>query len=81
MIHRALYGSIERFMAILIEHFAGRFPLWLSPTQVRLLTVADRHIEYVEKLYQKLQDNQIRADIDTSIASISKKVRRLKSIK
>ena len=46
MIHRAIFGSIERFFGILIEHFAGQFPLWLSPLQVRVITVADRHAPY-----------------------------------
>ncbi len=50
MIHRALFGSIERFFGILIEHFAGRFPLWISPCQVRIITVADRHQRLAQKV-------------------------------
>ena len=77
MIHRAIYGSVERFLAILLEHYAGRFPLWLSPVQLRLLTVADRHIEFAKKLQQELrQAASFRMDIDTSTESVSKKVRK-----
>lgn len=75
MIHRALYGSIERFFAILIEHFKGRFPLWLSPKQVALLPVADRHIPYCEKIADTLKEAGFRVEIDKSHESISKKVR------
>ena len=75
MIHRALYGSIERFFAILIEHYAGRLPLWLSPLQVRLLTVADRHQEYAVQLQTRFSAVDLRVDVDTSSESISKKVR------
>lgn len=75
MIHRAIFGSIERFFGILIEHFAGRFPLWLSPSQVRILTVADRHIPYAEELYRKLKDAKFQIEIDDSSESVSKKVR------
>jgi threonyl-tRNA synthetase len=75
MIHRALYGSIERFFAILIEHYKGRFPLWLSPTQVSLLPVADRHIDYCKKVAASLKEKGFRVTVDTSNESISKKVR------
>lgn len=75
MLHRALYGSIERFMGILIEHFAGRFPLWLSPRQVRILTVADRHLEHAEKLSQKIKASGFLCHLDSGNDSVSKKVR------
>ena len=75
MIHRVIYGSIERFFGILIEHFAGRFPLWLSPLQIRLLPVADRHVEYCEKLNDKFCQHDLYSDVDDSHESISKKVR------
>lgn len=75
MIHRALFGSIERFFGILIEHFAGKFPLWLSPSQVRILTVADRHISYAEALRKKIRASHLHVDIDLSPESVSKKVR------
>ena len=75
MIHRAVYGSIERFLGILLEHYAGRLPLWLSPVQARFLTVADRHIALAQKYQQAFRDAALRADIDDSSESISKKVR------
>lgn len=75
MIHRAIFGSIERFFGILIEHFAGKFPLWLSPRQVRILTVADRHLDYAEKLKQRFFDLGLQVEVDSSSESVSKKVR------
>jgi threonyl-tRNA synthetase len=75
MIHRALFGSIERFFGILIEHFAGRFPLWLSPRQVRICTVADRHVPYADELFQALKKHNIIVEIDDSNESVSKKIR------
>lgn len=75
MIHRAIFGSMERFFGILIEHYAGKFPLWLSPSQVRILTVADRHIPYAESLKQKFFDAGIQVELDQSPESVSKKVR------
>lgn len=75
MIHRAIFGSIERFLGILIEHFAGKFPLWLSPLQVRVITVADRHKPYAESLLQKVKEVGFHADIDDSNESVSKKIR------
>ena len=75
MIHRALFGSIERFFGILIEHFAGKFPLWLSPRQVRLIPVADRHVEYASQLMHQLQAANFHCEIDDSHESVSKKVR------
>lgn len=75
MIHRAIYGSIERFFGILIEHFAGRFPLWLSPRQVRVFTVADRHQEYAFSVAKELKEAGFLAQLDDSSESISKKVR------
>ncbi len=73
MIHRALYGSIERFLGILIEHFGGKFPFWLSPRQVRIIPVADRHLEYSRKLGEALSD--FHCEIDESHESVSKKIR------
>jgi len=75
MIHRVIYGSLERFMAILIEHYAGKFPLWLSPIQTTLITVKDDNIEYAEKLKEELEKNNIRTEIDKRSESIPKKVR------
>lgn len=75
MIHRAIFGSIERFFGILIEHFAGKFPLWLSPNQVRILTVADRHEDYARDLAAKIRSAGFHVEVDASPESISKKVR------
>ncbi len=75
MIHRVIFGSLERFFGILIEHFTGRFPLWLSPLQVRIITVADRHNAYASELAQQVQAAGFRCDIDDSSESVSKKVR------
>ena len=75
MIHRAIYGSIERFIGILIEHYVGRFPLWLSPVQIRLLTVADRHIPFAKRIFSLFEAREIRVSLDTGTESISKKVR------
>ncbi len=75
MIHRALFGSIERFFGILIEHFAGRFPLWLSPRQICVLTVADRHNEYATILAAELKKAGFLCDVDESAESMNKKIR------
>ncbi|MDR2190170.1 MAG: hypothetical protein LBP53_03080 [Candidatus Peribacteria bacterium] len=75
MLHRALFGSFERFIGILIEHYAGAFPLWLAPEQVRIIPVADAFLPYAETVLQTLKNQQFRASIDTSTDSFSKKIR------
>lgn len=75
MIHRALYGSIERFIGILIEHYAGAFPVWLSPVQVRILPISEKHIEYAEKVKEKLFANNIRVMLDSRNEKIGYKIR------
>lgn len=75
MLHRAILGSVERFFGILIEHFSGRFPLWISPLQVRLLTVADRHQPYADELAKKIREAGFYVDVDHASESVSKKVR------
>ena len=75
MIHRAIFGSVERFFGILIEHFVGRFPLWISPLQVRILTVADRHNEYAQEVCKKIISEGLLCDVDNTSESINKKVR------
>ena len=75
MIHRALYGSIERFLGILIEHFAGKFPLWLSPRQVRIIPVADRHVPFSQELQKKFFESGFHCEVDDTHESVSKKVR------
>lgn len=75
MLHRAIFGSIERFFGILVEHFTGKFPLWLSPSQIRILTVADRHLPFAEELKEKFRKLKFHCEIDSSNESVSKKVR------
>ncbi|MEK6892401.1 MAG: threonine--tRNA ligase, partial [Nanoarchaeota archaeon] len=74
VIHRAPLSTHERFMAFLIEQYAGRFPLWLSPVQIRILTVADRFNDYAAKLKEEFEKNNLRVEIDSSAESIGKKV-------
>jgi threonyl-tRNA synthetase len=75
MIHRVAFGSIERFIGILIEHFAGAFPTWLSPEQVRVLPISDKYMDYAEKVNQQLKDAGIRSSIDTRAEKIGYKIR------
>lgn len=75
MLHRAIFGSVERFFGILIEHFSGKFPLWISPLQIRLLTVADRHADYAYKLRDQFKKLGFHVDVDDTNESVSKKVR------
>jgi len=76
MVHRAILGSYERFLALMIEHFAGNFPLWLSPVQVKILPVSsENHIEYAQKLQKLFVENDIRSEIDDNNESINKKIR------
>ncbi len=75
MIHRAPFGSMERFVAILIEHTGGNFPLWLTPTQVQLLCVSEKHEKYAQKVSEFLENNEIRALVDNRNETIGKKIR------
>jgi threonyl-tRNA synthetase len=75
MIHRAILGTLERFSAVLIEHYAGAFPLWLSPEQVRLVPVADRHVEHANALANRLRGSGLRPYVDASSETVGKKVR------
>ena len=75
MIHRAIMGSLERFFGILIEHYSGNFPLWFAPVQVKILTIADRFIPYGEQVLDICRKNRLRAEIDCSQESLSRKVR------
>ena len=81
MIHRAIAGSLERFMAIMIEHFAGAFPLWLSPIQLAVIPVADSHAEYAAKVADLLKENDFRVTFDNSRDSMGKKIRNAKKAK
>ena len=75
MIHRVAFGSIERFIGILIEHFAGAFPTWLAPVQVKVLPISDKHLEYGQKVLDTLNAAGIRAEIDTRAEKIGYKIR------
>lgn len=75
MVHRALMGSLERFFGILIEHYAGAFPLWLSPTQVSVLTISERHVEYARTLFESFLQDGIRAELNTDNEKIGYKIR------
>ena len=75
MIHRVIYGSLERFIGILIEHYAGHLPLWLSPIQVKIVTVNDHCIKFAEDIANKLKESSIRVELDDRSESIGKKVR------
>ena len=75
MIHRAIFGSFDRFIGIITEHFAGAFPVWLAPVQVKILPIADKHKEYSEKLLEKLEDLGIRAELDEREEKIGYKIR------
>ena len=76
MIHRALLGSIERFVGVLVEHYAGAFPGWLSPVQATVVPVADRHNEYAETVFASLRQAGIRAEVDISDETVGEKIRR-----
>lgn len=81
MIHRVIYGSIERMMGVLIEHFAGAFPLWLAPEQVRVLALTDRNNDYAEEIKNKLFNLGFRAEVDTRNEKIGYKIREALSMK
>jgi len=75
MIHRAPFGSMERFIGVLIEHFGGAFPTWLSPVQVRLVTVSDKVLPYAEDVIGRLKSHMVRAELDDSSETMGKKIR------
>ena len=81
MVHRALLGSIERFTGILLEHYSGLLPLWLSPTQVRIVPIADRHAEYGNKVLERLLSEGFRADIDDRDERMNAKIREAELMK
>lgn len=81
MIHRVIYGSLERFFGVLIEHYAGKFPLWMSPVQARVITVADRFNDYAAKIKDELEKEGFRAEHDLRAESVSYKVREAQSEK
>jgi threonyl-tRNA synthetase len=75
MIHRAIFGSFERFIGILIEHYSGKFPLWLNPLQVIIMNVNESNLKFSKEVYKKLKENNIRVELDDRNESIPKKVR------
>lgn len=75
MIHRVVFGSIERFMGILIEHYAGKFPVWLSPVQVKILPVSDKYLAYAREVAESLKVHNIRIEIDDRDEKLGFKIR------
>ncbi|MBI2877849.1 MAG: threonine--tRNA ligase, partial [Candidatus Tectomicrobia bacterium] len=75
MVHRAVLGSLERFLGALIEHYGGAFPLWLAPIQLKIIPIADRHLEYGERLIQRLRERDIRAELDARSERMGYKIR------
>ena len=75
MLHRVAYGAIERFFGILIEHYAGNFPVWLAPVQVKLVAVSEKHVDYCLKLAKEFEVENIRVEVDSSDETVGKKIR------
>ena len=75
MIHRTLLGSMERFVGTLIEHYAGAFPLWLSPMQVKIIPITDNQLKYAQQIETKLKENHIRVEIDDKSETMQNKIR------
>lgn len=76
MVHRAILGSYERLLALLIEHYAGAFPVWLSPVQVKVISVSESHIEYCQKLAREFKETNIRTEIDDANETVGNKIRK-----
>src|SRR4051812_25606031 len=75
MVHRALYGSVERFFGVLIEHYAGAFPVWLSPVQAVMIPIAERHVEYANKVAAMLRESNVRVEVDARNEKMNAKIR------
>ncbi len=75
MVHRTVLGSMERFLASLIEHYGGAFPVWLAPIQVMVIPVADRHLDYAHKLEAELKSERVRVKVDTRSERLNLKIR------
>jgi threonyl-tRNA synthetase len=78
MLHRALFGSIERFFGVLVEHYAGAFPTWLSPIQVRVLPVAEAHQDYADSVVRRLESEGVRVDLVEANDQLGKRIRTAK---
>ena len=81
VIHRVIYGSLERFIGILVEHYAGAFPTWLSPVQAIVLPISEKHLVYAKEVQKELMENGVRAEVDESNETLGKKVREAKTQK
>ena len=75
MVHRAILGSLERFFGVLVEHYAGAFPLWLAPVQATVIPIADRHNEYAETVATQLRDAGFRVEVDDRSERMNQKIR------
>ncbi|HSF23205.1 MAG TPA: His/Gly/Thr/Pro-type tRNA ligase C-terminal domain-containing protein, partial [Blastocatellia bacterium] len=75
VIHRAIYGSLERFVGILIEHYAGAFPVWLAPVQAKVLSISEKTAEYAREVYERLLAEDIRVELDVRDDKIGAKIR------
>jgi threonyl-tRNA synthetase len=75
MVHRALLGALERFFGLLIEHYAGAFPVWLAPVQAVLIPITDRHVEYARQVVTQLREAGLRADVDARSERMQSKIR------
>ena len=80
MIHRVCFGSIERFIGILTEHFAGKFPTWLAPVQVKVLPVSDKSLDYARGVYETLRAMRVRCELDTRNEKIGYKIREARQV-
>ncbi|MBA2692144.1 MAG: threonine--tRNA ligase [Rubrobacter sp.] len=75
LLHRAVTGTTERFMAVLVEHFGGVFPVWLSPVQAVVIPISDKHVEYAEAVKKRLSESDLRVEVDDSVNTMQKKIR------
>ena len=75
MLHRVVFGSIERFIGILLEHYAGKFPAWIAPVQVKVLSVSDKYNEYAREIEETLKENDIRVEVDDRSEKLGYKIR------
>jgi threonyl-tRNA synthetase len=78
MIHRAVAGSLERFMAIMLEHFAGNFPVWLAPVQVKVIPIGEAHQDYAAKIFAALKEKNLRVELEDAGESLGKRIRQAK---
>jgi threonyl-tRNA synthetase len=81
MVHRAIMGSIERFIGLLIEHYAGLFPVWLAPVQVVIIPVSDKYLEYADEVYERLKKAGVRVQLDDESAKVGYKIRKAETMK